>query len=206
MLRNSRLAGLLLALALAAAPAWGQTIGPAPGSSTSGTVTSLTAGAGITLSPSTITTTGSIAVTNGGIPAATAAGSTLLVTAAMSNGDILLNTASGSVCTLPAATGSGKRYRFIVTVAASSNSHQILAKTNGSTLIGWTYADNATNGIPVLWTVTAGNNTVTLNGAGTGGLNPGDWIEVRDIAINLWAVTGETLATNSGFATPFSTQ
>lgn len=54
-----------------------------------------------------------------------AAGSALTVTAAMAGKIIQLDTAAGSTCTLPAASGSGRTWRFAVTVLATSNSHKI---------------------------------------------------------------------------------
>lgn len=143
------------------------------------------------------------------IATGTSAGSTLTVNANTQASDyakqINLDTLTGSVVTLPAATGSGLKFRFVVTVKATSNSHIVKVANSSdamqgmiiSTLVGTPTTNN-------IWPATAGtSDTITLNRTTTGSATVGEWIEVYDIATNVWQVFGVTTQT-SGAATPFS--
>lgn len=120
-----------------------------------------------------------------------AAGGTLAVTEAAHEGrTILLDTATGSVCTLPAPV-IGARFRFLVSVKATSNFHQVKVAAGtdflaGSVNIldndGTTQAAFAADG-------TADDN-IQLNGTTQGGL-VGDWIEVEGISATQWAIRGQ---------------
>jgi len=138
------------------------------------------------------------------------AGSTLSVTAAAHNRrTILLDQAAGSVCTLPAASGSGAKFKFVVWILATSNSHKIQVANNADFMIGsiagvsddpatvkgWIAANSGT--------VATNSDTITLNRGTTGSVSKGEWIEVEDIGANTWQVNG--LITQTGTeATPFS--
>jgi hypothetical protein len=124
---------------------------------------------------------------------------------------ILLNALAGLTVTLPAATGSGTRYRFEVSVLATSNSYivQVASATDFFTgVIMGTRTDsgNAVLGFAAVnsGTVATNSDTITLNRTTTGSVNVGEWIEVRDIASATWYVTGMLSATGAAFATPFS--
>lgn len=120
---------------------------------------------------------------------------------------VKLDTAAGTVVTLPAATGSGAKFKFIVTVLATSNSHKIqvanasdffvgiIDTVNGSTVTGWIAANSGT--------VATNSDTITLNRSTTGSVSVGEWIEVEDVAANTWAVKGHTSASGTT-ATPFT--
>jgi hypothetical protein len=140
-----------------------------------------------------------------------AAGSTKTLTAANNNNAILLNTATGSVVTLPPATGSGDAFNFYVSVLATSNSHIIY--TSSANAVGGT-ANNfiglingsrvdSTN-VVLGFAAAATSNTITLNRTTTGSVSLGEWLEVTDIAANVWEVKGMLSATGASFATPFS--
>ena len=117
---------------------------------------------------------------------------------------LLLMGASGAALTftLPAASGSGLRYKFMVSVVNTSN--YIVAVANASdTIDGSMTSLNDSADTMSGWETSATSDTITLNGTTTGGVAIGDWFEVIDIATNQWAVTGNT--TSSGTeATPFS--
>ncbi len=133
------------------------------------------------------------------------AGSTLSVTEASHDGrTILLNTATGSVCTLPASTGSGARFKFRVSVLATSNSH-IVKVANASDIIQGvvTTVDTDTAGTVTGWATAASDDTITLNRTTTGSAMRGEWLELEDIATNVWAVRGVLANTGAG-GTPFS--
>lgn len=133
-----------------------------------------------------------------------AAGATLAVTEALHDGKtILLDTAAGSVCTLPAASGSGARFKFAVKVLATSNSH-IVKVANASDIIqGIILAISDGANAELGWIAGAADDTITLNRSTTGSVARGEWLELEDIAANLWIVRGSVAQTGTE-ATPFS--
>ena len=134
-----------------------------------------------------------------------AAGATLAVTEALHDGKIiLLDTAAGSICTLPAATGSGARFRFQVSVIATSNSHIAKVANANDTMVGQiiTVSDDAANVYKPFFAAGT-DDTITLNRTTTGSTRKGEWFELIDIAANLWHVQGTTASTGTE-ATPFS--
>lgn len=143
-------------------------------------------------------------VSGGGV---TAAGSTKTLTAADHGGrTILLDTAAGSVVTLPAASGSGVKFRFLVSVIATSNSHKVQVANASDTMTGMVLAVSDDAGFPVKGytaDATAGADTITLNRTTTGSTVKGEWILVEDYAANKWAVSG-VIASTGTEATPFS--
>lgn len=140
----------------------------------------------------------------GGSTQYVAAGSTLALTVAThAYKTVKLDTATGSVVTLPASTGSGVRFRFLVTVLATSNSH-IVSAAGTDIFIGiiTTVSDDA--GAPVKgYSAAATDNTITLNRSTSGSVAKGEWIEVEDEAAGVWSVRGQTQSTGTE-ATPFS--
>jgi hypothetical protein len=134
-----------------------------------------------------------------------AAGSTLSVTEASHDGKtILLDTTTGSVCTLPAASGSGAKFRFKVKALATSNSH-IVKVANASDIIQGVVAiiDTDTAGTITGFATASDSDTITLNRTTSGSVMRGEWLELEDVATNLWLVSGQLANTGSG-ATPFS--
>jgi hypothetical protein len=134
-------------------------------------------------------------------------GATLAVTASGYAGrTMLLDTAAGSVVTLPAATGSGTKFRFLVSVIATSNSHIIKVANASDTMTGMVLSVSDDAGFPVKGytaDATAGADTITLNRTTTGSTVKGEWISVEDYAANKWSVMGVIAATGTE-ATPFS--
>lgn len=148
---------------------------------------------------------------NGGTPVAlagvgtVAAGSALTLTKETHSGKtILLDTLTGSVVTLPAANGSGARFAFFVSVLATSNSH-IVKVANASDIMAGIIAtldsDLATVNMFGFRTG-ATSDTITLDRTNTGSVTVGEWLELEDIAANLWAVRGQL--SGAAPATPFS--
>lgn len=138
-----------------------------------------------------------------------AAGSTKTLTAANDKQTVKLDTLAGSVVTLPAATGSGVKFKFLVTVKATSASH-IVQVANASdfmigiiagvsddpaTVKGWIAANSGT--------VATNSDTITLNRSTTGSVSVGEYLEVEDVAANTWAVSG-MISQSGAEATPFS--
>lgn len=135
-----------------------------------------------------------------------AAGATLTLTSALhKDKTIKLNTLTGSVVTLPAASGTGDVYRFLVTVLATSNSHIVKVANASDTMIGLAFGTRIDSGNAVLGFAAGGtDDTITLNRTTTGSVKIGEWIEVRDIATNLWEAQVFGAATGAAYATPFS--
>lgn len=103
--------------------------------------------------------------------------------------------------TLPAATGTGGRYRFIVSVVNTSN--YLIKVTTDDTMDGSILSLQDAADTVVGWETAADSDTITLNGTTTGGVSIGDWVELIDIATDQWMVTG--IVTSSGSeATMFS--
>lgn len=138
-----------------------------------------------------------------------AAGSTKTLAAADAGSTTKLDTVTGSVVTLPAATGTGNKYKFLVTVLATSNSHVVKVANatdffigmitgvsdDPATVKGWIAANSGT--------VATNSDTVTLNRGTTGSVSVGEWIEVEDVATATWAIRGLISQTGTE-ATPFS--
>ena len=134
-----------------------------------------------------------------------ATGATLTLTVADHAGKtILLNTAAGSVVTLPAATGSGARFRFLVSVLATSNSHIVKVANASDTMMGGvTTADTDTSGAASSFFAAATHDTITLNRSTMGSVSLGEWFELQDVAANKWAVSGQLSCTGAP-TSPFS--
>lgn len=148
--------------------------------------------------------------TNPGLITMVGAGSTKTLSAANNNEIIELNTATGSVVTLPAATGSGVKFRFVVSVLATSNSH-ILYTASANGVGGSDVFEGIIPGVRVdsgnavlAFAAASTSNTITLNRSTTGSVSLGEWLEVYDFATHLWHVRGFLSATGAAFATPFS--
>lgn len=137
-----------------------------------------------------------------------AAGAAKTLTVDANNNDtVLLDTATGgSTVTLPAATGSGATFKFVVSVLATSPAGHIVKVANTSDTMKGVIANVGTlpAGSATAFATDATSDTITLNaGNKTGNAAVGEWLEVRDIAANVWAVRG--FVTSSGTpATPFS--
>lgn len=149
------------------------------------------------------------AFASGSATGITAGGATKTLTAANAGQTIKLDTAAGTVITLPAATGTGNKFKFLVTVIATSNSHVIKVANatdffvgaiwgvsdDPATVKGWIAANSGT--------VATNSDTVTLNRTTTGSVTVGEWIEVEDVATATFAIRG--LITQTGTeATPFT--
>lgn len=133
-----------------------------------------------------------------------AAGSTLTLTHADRGKTIYLDTAAGSTVTLPASTGSGDKFKFIVTVLATTNNHIVKVANSSDAMQGIIFSGDDTSANAQWFAAVAGtSDTITLNRSTTGSVTLGEWLEVEDIAVNKWQVRG--FVTNTGTAaTQFS--
>lgn len=115
-----------------------------------------------------------------------------------------LDTAAGSTVILPAATGSGLKYRFRVSVLATSNSHIVKVANTSDSFDGFAFMRDDTSDNAVSFFAVAGtSDTITLNRTTTGSCVIGEYIEVEDIAANRFHVRAY-LANTGTSATPFS--
>ncbi|MCK1479316.1 hypothetical protein IVB27_32400 [Bradyrhizobium sp. 197] len=143
-------------------------------------------------------------VITGGSSTPLAAGSTRTLTADDSGKLIALDTLAGSTVTLPAAVGSGAKYRFYVSVLATSNSHIVKVANSSDTMIGGVViADTDTAGAASSFFAASTSDTITLNRSTTGSVSLGEYIEVEDIASTKWLVSAVISGTGT-VATPFS--
>lgn len=168
---------------------------------------------GVTVDSSTLAVTGLLATAaelNRAADASTRVVSlavTTAITELAHDGKLLVMDGAGGArtFTLPAATGSGGKYRFIV--GAVNTSGYLIKSVAGAdhmcgTVLTESSGDSATDAVNS-WTAGATDDTITIDGTTTGGVSIGDWVEVIDIKLNRWAVTG--VLTQSGTeATPFS--
>lgn len=134
----------------------------------------------------------------------TLTGDTSITKAAHDDKILLLGEVGGNAAlaaTLPAATGSGARFKFVVSVVNTSG--YTIQVVGNDTMDGQILSLQDAADTVVGWETAATSDTITLNGTTTGGVSIGDWVELIDIATDQWAVTGIT--TSSGTeATPFS--
>jgi hypothetical protein len=140
-----------------------------------------------------------------------AAGSTLTLTAANDKQTIELNATGGSVVTLPAATGSGVKFKFLVTALATSASHKVQVPNSTDFMIGLISGSRIDSTNVVLGfaaansgTVSTNSDTITLNRSTTGSVSVGEWFELEDVAANTWSVNGMLSATGASFGSPFT--
>lgn len=133
-----------------------------------------------------------------------AAGATKALTAANNNQTVKLDTLAGSAVTLPAATGSGARFKFLVTVLATSNSH-VISAAGVDVMIGMIAGARVdSSNAALIFAAQSTSNTITLNRTNTGSVTLGEWVDAEDVAAGIWEVTGSLTATGGAFATPFS--
>ena len=127
----------------------------------------------------------SASVING--PAPAACGSTCTLSAATAGRPTLLNQAAGSTVTLPAATGTGNKYRMIVTVATTSAAEKILTAPTTDVIVGSAIGENG--GTPLMFVGNASTyHSIQMPFAGSkpsGGFI-GDEINCTDIASATW--------------------
>ncbi len=102
---------------------------------------------------------------------------------------VVLNRAAGVTVTLPAATGSGDHYKVVVGTKVTSNSDIIQVANSSDTMIGNIQTASTTIGANDQEAVGGTDDTITMNGTTTGG-DVGSYVELTDIAENLWLVHG----------------
>lgn len=131
---------------------------------------------------------------------------TYTATAADHGKVIMLSRASGVTVTLPTPTGSLAQYRFMSNVQLTSNSH-IIKVANAAHYIGGVIGsyDAIDNTPAITWySAAAGDDTITLAHASTGGMHGYTDIVLTDVAANRFLAFGITAGFVMTIATPFS--
>jgi len=132
----------------------------------------------------------------GAITAATHAGRILLM------GEVGGNAAA--TFTLPASTGTGHKYKFVVSVVNTSN--YVIQVVGDDIMQGHIVTDSTADGATdevINWKTASDSDTLTFNATTSGGVQIGDWIELIDVASDTWMVFGYT-TTSGTEVTPFS--
>jgi hypothetical protein len=125
---------------------------------------------------------------------------TTLTADAFGGRTVNLNSATGRIVTLPAATGSGVTFTVFIGTTVSSGSHVIRVANASDVMAGSVGVTTDAAGVVIPTASTS--DTITMNGGTTGGL-AGSWVELQDVAANLWSVRGGLVSTGAE-ATPFS--
>tara|TARA_A100001011_G_scaffold200565_1_gene208881 strand:- start:8533 stop:10473 length:1941 start_codon:yes stop_codon:yes gene_type:complete len=185
-------------------------IGQTEFSSSASTITGMVTNGNIAINANgtgVITTASQLTLTGSFLPAIHTFTATDSVTITEHAGrTLLLGEVGGNALvtlTLPAATGSGATYKFIVSVANTSN-YVIKVADASDTIDGiMLYLDEDGTAVTAFPTVAA-SDTITLNGGTTGGII-GDYLELVDIATDQYHVRGTMrVAAGANPATPFS--
>jgi hypothetical protein len=115
---------------------------------------------------------------------------------------VTVNAAAGLTLTLPAASGTGSRFRIFVGTTVTSNNVVIQVANSSDVMSGSARVAQDGGDTAVAFETASTSDTITLNGTTTGGIK-GDFIELEDVATNLWRVSAVLSATGTE-ATPFS--
>jgi hypothetical protein len=108
------------------------------------------------------------------------------------------DTAAACVVSMPAATGTGHVYKFVCVADLTTNGAVITADDlDGSVTLTADAGDTV-----VGFEATGTHNTITLDGADTGG-NIGDTFTLTDIGTDTWAIEGNLVGSGTE-ASPFS--
>jgi hypothetical protein len=112
---------------------------------------------------------------------------------------IYFDEADGGTIVLPASDGTGSV--FTVFVGTTVTSDLIIEVANATDVInGGVNVSTDAAGVSILAAAT--DDTITLNGSTTGGLQ-GSWVKLTDVAAGFWMCEG-FLVSSSSEATPFS--
>lgn len=135
----------------------------------------------------------------------TASGATETLTSADCGQTVFMDDAAGSQITLPAATGSGCWFRFIVTVAITSSTNDIIVVGNDEFIGGVTIVTEVVGQTDTFSVaITADNDTIQMDGNTEGG-ELGSMLFVQDAAADDWFVNGQLIGIGSTPTTPFLT-
>lgn len=115
---------------------------------------------------------------------------------------VVLASTHTQTLTLPTASGSGARYKFIVSATGTDGSKVIKVGSTLDNMTGVCIANCTSTDAANGFLTTATDDTITLNNTTTGGIK-GTVIVIEDVATNLYSVKAEN-AMSGAIATPFS--
>ena len=113
---------------------------------------------------------------------------------------VTVNRAAGCTITLPASTGKGDEYTIYCGTTISSNSLKVQVANASDTMAGGVAISTDIAGVTMLAGGT--NDTITMSGTTTGGV-AGSFVTLKDVAANVWMVSGFLCSTGVE-ANPFS--
>ena len=116
--------------------------------------------------------------------------------------NLILNNLAGHTVTLPPAVGSGATFKIYETVAPTSGSTIIKVANSSDVMVGSATICVAAGGNTVFPT-TPTSDTITLNRGTTGGVSNGEYVELKDVATNVWHIIALLNGSGAG-ATPFT--
>lgn len=131
-----------------------------------------------------------------------AAGTTNLSKAIHDGKVLLMNQLTGHTFVLPPAVASGAKFKFVETVAPTSNSN-IVKVANATDVFVGSARTSLSTGVGTNFATAAASDTITLNRGTTGGASNGEIIEVEDVATGIWLIQAR-LNGSGVLATPFS--
>lgn len=128
---------------------------------------------------------------------------TITITAKEHAGRVItLDRASGITATLPAALGTGDIYKFFIGTTVTSNNYIIEVAVAADVMQGMVTVSDSGDATSSDFQTASTSDTITMDGDTKGGKR-GDYIELEDVAVGLYRVTG-FLAGDATQATPFS--
>lgn len=116
---------------------------------------------------------------------------------------ILMDSSTGTTIILPPSTGNGAKYRFVTKVAPASGNDIIKVANASDTMAGVISVLSDDSAAVLGYKASGTDDTITLNRTTKGATSVGEWLEIEDIAENLFLVRGMLAATGTE-ASPFS--
>lgn len=103
-----------------------------------------------------------------------------------------LDAIAGFTSTLPASSGSGNRYRFVVGTALTSGTYVVKVANATDVFVGGVVINDIGDSAAATadFHPTASTSDTFTMTQSIGGGKKGDWFEVEDIALGVWAVNG----------------
>jgi hypothetical protein len=115
---------------------------------------------------------------------------------------LTVNRAAGSTLTLPASAGDGSEFDIFVGTTITSNNLVVQVANSSDIMSGTALNAQDAGDTEIIFETAATDDTITLNGSTKGGIK-GDRIKLRDVSLNVWAVSVIGSATGTE-VTPFS--
>lgn len=109
---------------------------------------------------------------------------------------LVVNKADGAALTLPAAIGSGVKFKMVIGTTITSNTTTIKAANSNDTMVGMITAATTTFNSGRQEAAGGTDDTITMNGTTQCGI-VGSYVELEDVAENLWRVNGDLVGSGT---------